>query len=319
MKILAPMFVLLAGAPLSLAQSKLDPAELFKTAQQQRDIFSDLATPLELQLNFVAQLNVPAPGHLTLRWAAKDRWWSKVTMGDFEQIRIRNGEWTYTVRNAAFTPVRVQQLMELIGLPSETSYIGKKAKQRTENGISLTCVQTEPDGYKHEQREICLDAASNDILRVTLPGQGDGKDREFYQDYFLFQGHRYPHRMVYEEFASRVIKADVATLIATPFDDRLLVPPPGAIERRTCKGMTHPVPIKKPDAPFVGVGNSTDRMTLTILTDGSVGDVQLIARGGQKMDQTYMKLFRQWKFRPAMCGNEPVVADIQIETNVRSY
>ena len=180
MKILVAICALLAWAPWAFAQPKQDSAQLLKTAQQQRQIFSDLSTPLELHVDFVAQFNVPVPGHLSLRWAAENRWWLKVTVGDFEQIRIRNGEWTYTARNAPFTPLRVQQLVELIGITSDTTYIGKKSKQRTENGISLTCVQAEPIGFKHEQREVCLDAASNDIVRITLPGQGEGTDREFY-------------------------------------------------------------------------------------------------------------------------------------------
>jgi len=68
--------------------------------------------------------------------------------------------------------------------------------------------------------------------------------------------------------------------------------------------------------PFVGAqGDST--VVMTILADGTVGDAQVIARAGKKLDQANLDNLKQWRFKPAMCGSEPVVSEIQITTTVR--
>ncbi len=235
-----------------------------------------------------------------------------------EQISVQNDEWIYTARNLGFTPMRVRQLNNLINLTQDSPYIGKKVKQRTENGARITCVQATREDYKQDEREICLDPVSTDILSQAWNWQPDWKSRELYSDYFDFEGHRYPRKLVYEENGSRVIKAEVTSLVAAPFDEALLRPPKGAIERRRCPELKPAVPIKKTDLPAIG-WNADDTIALTILTDGSVGDVQLIARGGEKLDNAAMTTLKQWKFKPAMCGTDPVVSDIEVTTSVRRY
>jgi Gram-negative bacterial TonB protein C-terminal len=237
-------------------------------------------------------------------------------MSGFEQIKIQNGEWSYTARNLGFTPIRVQELINLIHLTDDSAYEGKKAKQRTENGVPITCVHAARGDYKQDEREICLDTVSTDILSQAWNWQPDEKRRELYSDYFQFQGHRYPRKLVFEENGSRVMKAEVTSLVAAPFDESLLSPPKGAIERRHCPGLKLAVAIKKVELPPIG-SDSDNTIALTILTDGSVGDIQLIARGGRKLDEATLTALKQWKFKPAMCGTDPVVSDIEITTSVR--
>lgn len=75
--------LLFASVPQLLGN--IDPAarELLLTAMRQSSLYSDQANPLQLDVDFVAQVNTPEQGHLTLKWAAKDRWWRKVVIGDF--------------------------------------------------------------------------------------------------------------------------------------------------------------------------------------------------------------------------------------------
>ena len=48
-----------------------------------------------------------------------------------------------------------------------------------------------------------------------------------------------------------------------------------------------------------------------------VDDVQLIGRAGREMDQVTQEIVKTWKFKPAMCGNEPVAYDITVEVAFR--
>ncbi len=64
----------------------------------------DNPSPIRLDVGFIAQQAVPTEGHFTLLWAAADRWWRKITLGDFQEVEVRKGEKLYISRNLPFTP-----------------------------------------------------------------------------------------------------------------------------------------------------------------------------------------------------------------------
>ena len=58
-------------------------------------------------------------------------------------------------------------------------------------------------------------------------------------------------------------------------------------------------------------------VAMTVLTDGSVSDIYLIGRAAQSIDEATLNTLKHWKFKPAMCGSEPVVSDIQVVVSFR--
>src|SRR5262249_4156797 len=100
----------------SVVSGASDPAgqELLVTVMQQASLFHNQGSPFQLDVDFILQVSVPTHGHLTLKWAATDRWWRRIDMQGFEQIEIRNGDMLYTTRNAEFTPIRVRELVGLL-------------------------------------------------------------------------------------------------------------------------------------------------------------------------------------------------------------
>lgn len=312
--------ILLASA--SLLGAKENPAaqHLLDTAPKPTDLFEHNSQPFQLQVDFTVQLQVPTRGHFLLKWKSKDQWWTKLILAQFQQITISNGEMRYTSRNANLTPLRVRELFDLIQFMQRgPALIAQKQKDRQENSLSFTCIEARSNGFKNGSREFCLDKTSHELLSENWEDVPDEKSRRQFSDYFDFNGVRFPRKLEYFENGSRVISSEVTKLDALDFDSSLLVPPTGAIERRFCPGMKGPVPIKTPEPEFPSsssiVGDSA--VSLTILTDGSVGDIQLIGRGGQTLDTPTLATLRKWKFKPAMCGAEPVIADIQIVVSRR--
>jgi NAD-dependent SIR2 family protein deacetylase len=57
---------------------------------------------------------------------------------------------------------------------------------------------------------------------------------------------------------TKVITANVDNLTTAPFDETLLVPPKGAIERRQCADMKHAVPVKTPDRVYPSLQAKTN-------------------------------------------------------------
>jgi TonB family protein len=324
MKKLALTIALLFGNhPLLLSNTKLDPQQLLVTAKQQASLFHDQASAFQLDIDFVAQMNVSAPGHLTLKWEAKDRWWRRIVMGDFEQIEIRNGDRLYTTRSVNFMPVRIRELISLVQFAEGSEdLLVKKEKLRVENGVEMTCLKVEQANLKGKPHEVCLNSASHEVLSDEWQEPPDERSREQYADYFGFAGRRYPRNLQLLVNGSRVITASVQTLTTAAFDQALLVPPKGAIERRQCADMKHSVPVKTPDPAYPMsarqnrlMGDTT--VAMTVLADGSVTDITLIGSATQSMDDATLQTLRSWRFKPAMCGSEPVISDIEVVVSFR--
>jgi TonB family protein len=314
--------LLIGCAPLLLGSTNTVDQQLLVSARQQANPFENQVNPIELDVDFVAQMNVPAKGRLSLKWGAKDRWWRRIVMGDFEQITIRNGDRFYTSRNLSFAPIRIREVISLLQFAQGSEgQLVKKRRQRVENGVEMTCFQVEQEKV-HGKHEVCLNSASRDLSSDEWQEPPDERRRQQYSDYFDFAGHRYPRKLQLLVNGSKVITADVQNLTTSAFDQNLLVAPKGSAERRMCDEMKHAVPIKTPDPMYPKSASQNKLMgdtaaAMTILTDGSVTDIQLIGSAGSSMDDATLQTLKSWRFKPAMCGADPVISDIEVVVSFR--
>ena len=75
--------------------------------------------------------------------------------------------------------------------------------------------------------------------------------------------------------------------------------------------MTSPAMIKHPDMSLLAFPEDARiRFQVTILKDGSVGSIQVIGQSSVEAGNRIRRALRDAQFKPAMCGSEPVVADI---------
>jgi hypothetical protein len=305
------VFIFLLCACHLFANDKDSPAQqLLVTAMQQANVFIQGTGPFQLDIDFVAQAQSPLQGHLTFRWESDEHWWRKTTMADFAEIDVQNGEMNYIARNAYFTPMRVKNLIGLLQFAGNSrSMRAKKQKQQMENGVELDCLQVENElTGQYKPHEICIHAASHEILHDTWKVAANYQIMKQYSDYFDFQGHRYPRKLEYFVNGSQAVTATVTGLIPVQFDPAWLALPKGAIERRICKDMTHPEPITTPQPTYPHSAPDT-MATMTILTDGSVDNIHLLGTFTKSMEESAVATIKTWKFRPARCGKEPVVSD----------
>lgn len=303
------------------ALASVDPAvqQSLIVAAKRADLSSDEPGPFQLEVDFVAQLDVPTRGHLSFKWEKKDRWWRSIVFGDFQQIEVKDGEWHYTKRNADFTPLPVEYLIDLLNFGADSEKLAaKREKRRTEDGVELNCIRAaRTDFPKQSSHEICLNGASNQIAVDEWEGVPDGKRREQFDGYFDFGAHSYPRRLELMVGGSEVVAANVVDLALAAFDPSLLTPPQGAIARRECDGLKYPVSVKRTDLPYpksaIHSGTTVDaEVAMTVLTDGSVENVRFVGRASSSVDDATLQALRGWKFKPAMCGTDPVVTDIRI-------
>ena len=296
--------------------------ELLATAKKTSSLFQDENKPFQMDVGFSGQVNTPVQGHFTLKWQTPARWWRKISMANFEQIDIRIDDKLYTSRNLDFTPIRVRELIALLEFaerPENTRI--KKQKEQTENGVSLLCLHLESKKWVKD-RELCLNSTSHEIVSEDWLEPPDQRRRERFTEYFDFGNLRFPRKLELIVNGSRAIAANVESLTASPFDDSLLRPPKGALERRQCKDMVHPIPVRTPD-PMYPKSASQNKISgdtvvaMTVFADGTVGDIQVIGSAARSMDEATLQTLKGWKFKPAMCGSEPVVSDIEVVVSFR--
>jgi len=324
-KVLLATVLLVGSFPLLMGGSA-NPAlqQLLVTARQQASLFHDQNGPIQLDVDFLAQINVPTQGHLTLKWQAKDRWWRRIVIGDFEQTEIRNGDRLYTSRNLSFTPVRIGELISLLQFAEGSEgLLARNKKERIENGVEMVCIRVE-GASRGKTHEVCVDSVSRDILSDEWREPPDERRREQYSDYFDFGGHRYPRKLQLLVNGLKVVSANVDNLATAAFDQTLLVAPKGAIERRQCADMKHAVPVRTPD-PMYPKSARENKLTgdttiaMTVLTDGSVSGIRLVGSAARSMDDASLQTLKSWRFKPAMCGSEPVVSDIEVVVSFRLW
>jgi TonB family protein len=301
-----------------------DPVQqLLISAKQQADLSLNTQDSFELVVDFTAQEKLPSQGHLTLKWKSKEQWWRLIELGSYKQIDVRNDGWLYTSRNSSSTPVRVRQLIQLLHFGEDAKdLVTDKRQQMMEYGFPVDCLRVRK---KHEKdsppHQVCLNG-SHEISSDTWWDLPDSPTREEFADYFSFANHRYPRTLQLVENGSRVVKANVKSLSARVLNEVLLTKPEGAIERRQCDNWKPPQAVKTPDPPYPPsashngtIGDSI--VSMTVLADGSATDFQLIGSATKAMDQSTLDTLKKWKFKPATCGSEPVVSDVEVIVSFR--
>jgi TonB family protein len=167
-------------------------------------------------------------------------------------------------------------------------------------------------GFKGNNREICLATASHEVQSVGWQAGTDEEDIETFRNYSDVAGARYPKNFALLKNGKQTISASVVTLETASFDPALLIPPKGAVERRKCAGITPPHSITRPKPDFgPRVADGSVSAEITVLADGSVGDVQIMSASNTAIHQSAIEMFRKFKFAPAMCGTDPVIAEVE--------
>jgi periplasmic protein TonB len=82
------------------------------------------------------------------------------------------------------------------------------------------------------------------------------------------------------------------------------------------------IPLKTPEPAYPKSASQNGMfgdtvVSMTVLTDGSVDDIQLMGRSAHSMDESTLQTLKSWKFKPAMCGAEPVVSDMEVVVSFR--
>jgi TonB family protein len=274
--------------------------------------------PFQMEVDFQAQISIPHQGHLTVQWASNDLWYWDLKMEDYREIQVRRGEMVYTKRNAPFTPLALTRLQNLLGVFQVDSRRWEVQKIKPNNGLS--CVQLK-SRLSHSHGEICLEPDSKHVMSTEFTGDDYGR-KQVFSEYQPFHDNSYPRELNYFEHGSQVLRLTIVSLNDKSLEDSVFMPPQNSVARRKCENLVQAIPVKQPRPPYPpsdvqNLMSGTTIVALTVQEDGSVSDVQIVQTAEHEMDRQTVETVKTWKFKPAMCGNDPVASDITVEVNFR--
>jgi TonB family protein len=316
------LILLLASVGVSAEDAAAPSEQALAEAARMVDIRAAGEKPFRLELDFRAQLKVPWEGHLTFDWAARDLWSRKVTMNAYQQVDVRKGDTLYTKRNAPFTPLALNDLFDLLSVfhnaPDEWRVNRSRRAGDDVDCLSLRQSARLPGPWR-TGRELCLHRTLKDVLSDQEKNDVELRRKEF-SDYREFRAHRYPQQLKLTVNGSVVLNARVNSLTGVNIDPATLTPPTFATEHRQCDDVHYPEPTYTPDPAYprsaVRSGSGgTVQIALTLQTNGSVGRLNVLQSAGQEKDTAAVDKVMTWKFKPAMCGNEPIPFDIRVAMN----
>ncbi len=309
----------MAAQPLAWAKDDGTARKLLDEVLRQMQVFRTAPAPFVLEVEFTAQTTTQVRGHVKVRWESKDRSWTWVDFGDFQQVRVHSGGEEYEARNINFRPIRVSQVFGQLHLNEDPAAMkAQKEKKRTEKGSQLDCVQVQKLDWGKQVNELCVDASTRDLVSISWKDDENISYVQRYSGYAESEGRRYPTRMEMAVGNVTLLSVTIKNFKSAPFDAALLKPPKGPIERRRCDGQKPPVLIEKteinvPNQSGRPASNTLAMVALTVQTDGTEGDANLLEMGNKVLDDTVVATVKNWKFKPAMCGDEPVIADLTVE------
>jgi TonB family protein len=82
------------------------------------------------------------------------------------------------------------------------------------------------------------------------------------------------------------------------------------------KAVSTPDPL--PPDSWVGKAPKSASTQLELVVDkkGRIHDARVIRSGGSDVDKAAIEGVRQWRFKPATCGNDPIESRIQISVTI---
>jgi TonB family protein len=276
----------------------------------------------QFESDFVTQLKKPETGHFTWKWSGPALWEQDTSLANYHQVTVRQADQLYTARTLAYSPLAVREILQLLRPhPVRLSDWKVEKVKQAEHG-SEYCAELRSTSSTSD-REIFLNAGTKEVISDEIRSVGEVRRREF-SDYQPFLGRPFPRKLKLILNGTPLLTVVVTLLEERSYAAADFVPPANAVVRRTCENIVPPKVLYDPSPGYPQAKtakhvNGTSIVSLTVLPDGSVDDVYLIGSSNREMDEASQQIVKTWKFKPAMCGSEPVATDISVQVNFRTY
>jgi TonB family protein len=315
------------GAPASAQDIQARAENLLNHARQLSDIRSADAPAFQLRatFSFVGEGLALDSGTYTETWVSKPRWRREIELKGSRLLQIANGDAKFWQLNTGDeiqeTASRVLDMLQIFA-PSLKKLDFEKVSEPSGQNPPIECAVTRPDASR-QFRAFCFDKKTGLLVEKTWPELRPRNLVQYSCRYGAFRSFGklwYPSEMAC--FDDRHLKLQAKIIDLSPYsssDTSLFSPPAGAIEVTPCRvNAVAPEVIfaKQPHSPFGDrFTDSSVTVSLVVGVDGIPTDLKIIHTGGKNFDQQALLAVRDWRFKPAKCGDTPVPAPMKVDVN----
>ena len=315
--LLPPLF-----SGLTLARNKRQEAEdLWKRAQEISDIRANGSPPFRLRVSFKELGGTPQEGTYTETWVSHGEWRVEIEQGNFHRTEVggRIKRWTLDSGQDGPEQKLVTWLGTVLQMPDlEALRKIKPVGDHEVEGVAARCV--EGKDKSGDKLTFCFDKTTGALLLRQFPAVWSGHDLNGWcdlSDYQKFGNRMFPMKIRCREGSRPKLEAKVTELkaLTSAPDARLFAPLVGAEENANCPSRVKPpiaVTTPDPDRPPTADPRGPVILWLTVREDGRPHNIRVVQSQGDLYDSAALRAVRQWRFKPAECGGEPVPVQINV-------
>lgn len=313
------------AAPALLFSQEQKPlgAELFARADEASNIRTAETTPFRIKISFQVFNVTPEPvgGVFARLFVTQEKWRSETVMPPYQRTEWGsvNGYWRQ--RSTTVEPSPMRDIDRIIAY----AMIMKQHKQIRWTGVKHKFLEDKPvttvEGLFNGRApwKYYFDDATGVLFRLDFFG---GQARYEWSDFQPFGNKLFPRTMKVYEGDKLTIALHVDELVHVDnTDPKLLVHAAGAEQRPACEGMKFPqlveaTPVFVPAAlrDTVRQTGSIPILTAMIGKDGLARDTAISRTSGSTvLDDAAVRAVKDYKWQPAMCGNDVVEIEIEFE------
>lgn len=314
-----------SGTPAAEDQQPDQMVQFLKQVRDSSDIRAVGSPPFRMQARVQAAAvergAKPLEGTFVLSWLSSSQWREEISFPGYSQVRVASEGRLWTARNVPFQSLRAYQLDRLIDMrslwtlkPGESVREDKKAKKQ--KSTVMRCIEVK--GEERRERELCADAESRLASRV-----GSHLWPYEYADYAPWGGKQFPRLLQRREDGKLALEVRLEEL--APNSDpatSVLSQPAGAIPWNWCENAEPATPLRNPPPHYPDAARKSGReadvfVYAVIAADGSPQRLAVVRSGGDDFDAAALAVIPRWRFRPAMCGNNPIPTETVIDVHYR--
>jgi len=318
----ALLFGFLAGVPSSYAEDRAPTAQQIIDAAHLK---SDLAGNAPYVLTGRVVVNPGEKNEQTGRvtiYRDRDRSRVDLQLGNYSETRISVGDRRYIPRG--------KHLLNTMGLPdldeswdpgrpprfaTDSAYKFGKVKKTTINSRPAWCFdKTRQEGHDR----LCFGADSSALI-----SENSGvDDHHEYLDYTSLGQQVFPRLVkIRKQWTFPLEVRDIA-VSRESLDDKLFSIPPDTIEVGNCKNIRPPQAVSTPEPDFPVSASRENKQVMLLLSaivnkEGRVEEIEVLNPGSDGFDAPARDAVRNWKFKPATCGGQPVNMEMSLEISFK--
>jgi TonB family protein len=297
---------------------------LIEHAKQLSDIRAEGAPAFRMRVSFkiFKQDGSVAEGTYFEAWTSKAQWRKEVAFGDFRRTEVAVGRRSWLLESTAATPEEIESVSgftEPLTLQPEARQ-PRRVEDRESDGLIVRCVET------GKEAALCFDKVAGTLTsKGELDHRGGLTVRKacVYSSYQKFGDHLVAKSYECYQDKKTTLEAKIIEFTVEPaLDPSLFTALEGARESVNClESVQLPVLTygDPPPPPRRSPRDVTVVLSVVVGTDGKPRGLRVVPPQIQEFDRAALDAVKHWRFKPALCGREPIEKTISLEIEFHIY